>query len=80
MEERVLHALEICRPYLRADGGDAELVSIAGDGVVEVRFAGTCVNCPLSKMTLRAGIERTIMYYAPEVKRVELTTGNVPIS
>lgn len=74
MEERVRRALEICRPYLQADGGDAELVSIGSDGVVEIQFKGTCVICPLSRMTLRAGIERTIMKFAPEVRRVESIT------
>ena len=77
-EERVLKALEMCRPYLQADKGDVELLKIGEDGIVELLFKGTCVICPMSRMTLRAGIERAIMKMAPEIKRVEsvtMTTG-----
>ncbi len=69
--QRVEHALEICRPYLRADGGDVELLRVSEDGVVELSFIGTCVRCPMSRMTLRAGLERVILEAAPEIKRVE---------
>lgn len=71
LEVQVQNALELCRPALRADGGDVELVSIDPDGVVTVRFTGSCGGCPMSPMTLRAGIERTILHCAPTVKRVE---------
>ena len=72
LQDRINKALEVCRPYLQADGGDIQLVNIKENGVVELRYEGTCVICPLSPLTLRAGIERTIMHWAPEVKRVEL--------
>ena len=74
LTERVNQALEFCRPYLKADRGDVDLVRITEAGIVELRFAGTCVGCPMSMMTLRAGIERTVMHYAPEIKRVELVS------
>lgn len=61
----------MCRPFLQKDGGDVELINIGTDGVVEVQFTGTCVICPMSRMTLRAGIERAIMHCVPEIKRVE---------
>jgi len=59
------------RPYLREDGGDVELVRITEDGIVEVRLTGSCVSCPMSLMTLRAGIERALMLDHEDVKRVE---------
>ena len=71
LRERVLEALESVRPYLKADGGDVELVDIKEDGIVEVRLTGACVGCPMSQMTLRAGIERALMRDVPEIKRVE---------
>jgi len=76
LRSRVEKALEICRPFLQADGGDVALVKIGEDGVVELEYRGTCTVCPLSKMTLRAGIERTILRCAPEVKRVEAVARN----
>ncbi|MFI5252071.1 MAG: NifU family protein [Bacteroidota bacterium] len=69
--DRIQQALSVCRPFLEADGGDIELAQICDDGVVEISFLGACANCPISRMTLRAGIERTILNYAPEVKRIE---------
>ncbi len=70
-KEKVEKAIETVRPYLIADGGDVELVSINENGIVEVRLTGACVGCPMSQMTLRAGIERALMRDVPEIKRVE---------
>ncbi len=63
--------LEKIRPYLVADGGDVELVEITETNVVKVKLTGACERCPLIPMTLRAGIERTLMETIPEIKRVE---------
>jgi Fe-S cluster biogenesis protein NfuA len=71
LKERILKALEIARPYLKADGGDVELVEITDDNIVKVKLIGACGSCPLSMMTLRAGIERVIIREAPEIRRVE---------
>lgn len=71
VRDRVERAIASCRPYLQADGGDVELVQLTDDGIVELRFQGTCVICPMSRMTLRAGLERAILKAAPEVRRVE---------
>ena len=71
VHDRVERALALCRPYLQADGGDVELMRVTDDGIVELMFQGTCVVCPMSRMTLRAGLERAILKAAPEVRRVE---------
>ena len=69
--ETLKKSLNLVRPYLQRDGGDVELVRMTDDGIVEVRLVGSCVSCPMSIMTLRAGIERSLMIAHPEVKRVE---------
>jgi Fe-S cluster biogenesis protein NfuA len=71
IKERVEKALEEVRPYLQADGGDVEFVNLTDDGIVNVKLLGACGHCPMSIMTLRAGVERAIMRSVPEVKRVE---------
>ena len=71
MKEEILKALESVRPFLQADNGDIELVDITDDGIVKVRLLGECENCPLSIMTLRAGIERSLMKQVPGVRRIE---------
>ena len=69
--EKVNEVLEKVRPFLRQDGGDVEVVRITDDNIVEVRLLGACNGCPLSLMTLRAGIERVLMLDIPEIVRVE---------
>lgn len=70
MRERVESALEKIKPVLRRDGGDVELVDVSSDGVVKVKLKGACGGCPMSQMTLKAGIEKTIKDEVPEVKEV----------
>ena len=64
-------SLERLRIFLAIDGGDVQLVRVTEDGIVEVRLLGSCAGCPMSSMTLRAGIERSLMIQHPEVRRVE---------
>ena len=70
MRPKVEKALEKIRPSLQADGGDIELVDVV-EGVVKVRLTGACGGCPMSQMTLKMGVEKTLKQEVPEVKRVE---------
>jgi len=70
MIEEIKKALELIRPALQADGGDVELVEVSDDGVVKVRLKGACGSCPMSTMTLKMGIERTLKEKVPGVKEV----------
>jgi Fe-S cluster biogenesis protein NfuA len=70
MLEEVKKVLEMIRPNLQADGGDVELVEVTAEGVVKVRLVGACGHCPMSTMTLKMGIERTLMEQVPGVKEV----------
>jgi Fe-S cluster biogenesis protein NfuA len=69
---RVVAALEAIRPFLQEDGGDVSLVRMRPDGVLELEWLGTCRICPMSVMTLRAGVERVLMKEVPEIDRVEM--------
>jgi Fe-S cluster biogenesis protein NfuA len=72
MKEKVQKALDQVRPMLQQDGGDVELVDIDEEtGVVNVRLTGACKGCPMSQMTLKAGIERYLKSEIPEVSSVE---------
>ena len=71
MKEEILKALESIRPFLQADNGDIELVEVTEEGIVKVKLLGECKDCPLSAMTLRAGIERSMMNQVPGVRRIE---------
>lgn len=69
--KNVEEVLKKVRPYLHIDGGDVEVTRIKTDGIVEVRLIGACKDCPLSMMTLRAGIERALMQEIPSIIRIE---------
>jgi Fe-S cluster biogenesis protein NfuA len=71
MQEKIEAVLDKIRPTLQADGGDVELVEVTEDNVVKVRLQGACKGCPMSQMTLKNGIERTLLKEVPEVKAVE---------
>lgn len=68
---KVESALDTIRPYLEADGGNVSVEEITGDNVVKLRLLGACGSCPMSIMTLKAGIEQAIKRAVPEVTAVE---------
>lgn len=70
LRKKVEGALNRIRPMLQADGGDIELVDVAGK-VVKVKLSGACGHCPMSQMTLQMGVQRAIKEVVPEVEKVE---------
>ncbi len=70
-KENVEQVLAGVRPFLQMDAGDVEFIGILEGGIVTVKLLGNCDGCPLSLMTLRAGIERALMNEIPSVKRIE---------
>lgn len=69
--KQVEEALDMIRPYLMADGGSVRLQDITEDMVVELELMGACGTCPMSTMTLRAGIEQALKRTVPQITRVE---------
>jgi len=70
IEVKVLESIAELRPFLHADGGDMELVEIQDDATVVVRLLGSCSDCSMSMMTLKAGLEEAVKRVSPEVKAV----------
>lgn len=70
MKEQVEKTLEEIRPMLALHAGNIELVDVAG-GVVRVRMLGTCHGCPLSALTLKAGVEGVLKEKIPGITAVE---------
>jgi len=75
LARRVETSLESVRPFLRVDGGDVKFLRFRENGTVELQWVGTCLTCPMSAMTLRAGLERVLMRDIPEIQRVEAVAG-----
>jgi Fe-S cluster biogenesis protein NfuA len=63
-------ALDSIRPYLEADGGNVKLLDITEDMVVRLEMLGNCGSCPMSSMTLKAGVEEAIKKAVPSIKGV----------
>ena len=69
--ERVEAALDTIRPYLLTDGGNVSVEEITPEMVVKLKLLGSCGSCPMSIMTLKAGIEEAIKKAVPGIKGVE---------
>lgn len=68
-EAKLEEALNYIRPAVQADGGDIILLGTE-DGAVNLQMVGACGGCPLSMMTLKAGIERILKDRVPGVREV----------
>ncbi|MFL6243407.1 MAG: NifU family protein, partial [Acidimicrobiia bacterium] len=69
-EAGVLEAIDAIRPALQSDGGDIVFNGIDADSAVHVTLVGACGTCPVSMMTLKAGVERIIMDRVPGITEV----------
>jgi Fe-S cluster biogenesis protein NfuA len=69
--DQVEAALDTIRPYLLTDGGNVSIEEITPDNVVRLKLLGSCGSCPMSIMTLKAGIEEAIKKAVPEITGVE---------
>ena len=70
-KERIQAVLDRVRPFLNADGGDIELVSVDGNSAA-VRLSGACADCPSAHMTLHAGIETALREEIPEFETLRV--------
>jgi Fe-S cluster biogenesis protein NfuA len=69
--ERVESVLARVRPFMQADGGDIELVSVDGNSAA-VRLTGRCAGCPSAHMTLYLGVEMALREQMPEFETLRL--------
>lgn len=76
--ERVEKALDEIRPYLQTDGGNVKVLDVDSDMVVSLELLGACGTCPMSVMTMKAGIEEAIKRQVPEINDVTATNITSP--
>lgn len=70
MLEKVEAAIDSIRPYMQADGGNIRVLEITDEMIVKVELQGACGECPMSSMTMKAGVEEAIKRALPEIKAV----------
>lgn len=60
------------RPAMQNDGGDVTVIDFDPEtGTVFVQLEGACAGCPMSRMTLKGGVERILTEKFDEIKVVE---------
>ena len=76
LAQRVIAVLEqAVNPSIASHGGRADLVALNDeDGTAYLRLSGGCQGCAMSQMTLRQGIETTLLEEVPELTRVSDVT------
>ena len=71
LSQAIEEVLALLRQGIAMHGGDVKLIDVDPEtGKVQVELVGACVGCPMSDLTLKAGIEDTLMQMIPEVKEV----------
>jgi len=69
-------------PQLASHGGKVAVQEVSGDGVVLLRFGGGCHGCGMADVTLKQGIEKTLMGRVAGVTAVrdatDHSTGDAP--
>ena len=68
--DKIEEALDNIRPYLEADGGNVRVIDLTDEMVLRLELLGNCGSCPMSTMTLKAGVEEAIKKAVPEIKKV----------
>ncbi|MFY0598721.1 MAG: NifU family protein [Cyclobacteriaceae bacterium] len=75
--DRIEAALDNIRPYLEADGGNVKVLSVE-DNILKLELLGSCGSCPMSTMTLKAGVEEAVKRVVPEIVAVEAVNITAP--
>ena len=75
ISERINYYLQTeINPGLASHGGMVSLVEVVEDGVAVLRFGGGCQGCGQVDLTLKDGVERTLIERIPDLKGVRDVT------
>ena len=69
IEKKIIDILDKLRPFLISDGGNIEFVKYENN-IVYIRMMGACANCHMLDITLKDGIESSLMSEIPEIEGV----------
>ncbi len=73
--DRIRYLIEAeINPQLANHGGQVALAEFTEDGIAVLQFGGGCQGCGMADVTLKEGIEKTLMEKVPEVKGVRDVT------
>jgi Fe/S biogenesis protein NfuA len=71
IEDRINYVLfNEVNPSLAAHGGEVSLVKVTEDQYAVLQFGGGCQGCSAVDMTLKDGVEKTLLDQVPQLKGV----------
>jgi Fe-S cluster biogenesis protein NfuA len=71
---RIQQVLDAYRPTLYMDGGDVEILRVDEKGIAHIKMLGACIDCPVSLLTMKLGIQRLLKENFPEIRGVHAIT------
>lgn len=75
LHERVQYIIDSeINPNLASHGGFVSLVDIIDNGVVVLRFGGGCHGCGMADVTLKSGIEKSLLQQCSDITAVRDVT------
>lgn len=74
LEERIQAVLNEYRPILYKDGGDVQLLKIDDQGIAHIKMFGACIDCPISVLTMKLGIQRLLKEHFSEITGIHALT------
>jgi Fe-S cluster biogenesis protein NfuA len=74
LEQRMQQVLDEYRPTLYRDGGDVEVLRVDEQGIAHVKMLGACIDCPISILTMKLGIQRLLKEHFTEITGVNAIT------
>jgi len=75
VEDRINYVLfNDINPGLASHGGQVDFVELTDDGLAVLKFGGGCQGCSAVDMTLKQGVEKTLVEKIPELKGVRDVT------
>ena len=69
VENKIKDIIDKLKPYLISEGGNIEFIKYENN-IVYIKMMGACANCEMLDVTLKDGIEASIISEIPEVKEV----------
>ncbi|WP_223826387.1 Fe-S biogenesis protein NfuA [Spongiibacter pelagi] len=71
IEDRINYVLyNEVNPSLAAHGGEVSLVEVTEDKTAILKFGGGCQGCGMADVTLKEGVEKTLLEQIPELSGV----------
>ena len=75
LNERINYYLQTeINPGLASHGGQVTLIDVVDEGIAVLQFGGGCQGCGQADLTLKEGIEKTLLERIPQLKGVRDVT------